>query len=345
MSHRYWNALALHRQLDDVPSRAVVVSAALDHGKEDDKSRPRQRPQVLVWDILLIQAPRLVHERAEGDGHQRRQDGQRPAAQHGDEPQIRQAGQAVRLPGQAQQPGDGVGRQGGQQAGEQGGVAEMAHVHHLQGKHGGGEGGAEQGGEQPRHAALDDGVHIPVPQAQQPPDPGGDAAADLKGRPLPPGAAAGEVGEHRPQEDQRRQPHRGTLPAPDAGDDLVGAAVVFHPGGPVAPDDGQPRQGHRKQQPGVGGAQGRRLGHAPGERRPRQPAGRPRQPRQPQPLDQGPEGGQGVQELLPQLFHHAGLSPSAPFFLSAPLYQPCQGLRARASAKSMVKSSSTKNRS
>ena len=84
-------------------------------------------------------------EGAEEDGRQRRQNGQPPALQQGDGAQPRQAGQAVVLPGQAQQAGDGVCRQRGQQAGKQGGIAEVAHVYHLQGEHGGGEGGSEQG--------------------------------------------------------------------------------------------------------------------------------------------------------------------------------------------------------
>ena len=185
----------------------------------------------------------------------------------------------------------------------------MAHVHHLQAEHRRRHRGAEQGGEQPRHAALDQGVGVLLVHPEEPPDPGGQTAADLQCRPLPARAAPGEVGEHRAQENQRGQPHRGAFPAPDAGNDLVCTAVVFHPGGAVAEHDGQPRQGHQKQQPGVGGAQGRRLGHAPGKRRPRPAAGQPGQPGQRQPLPQGPEGGQDGGQPRPEPVYHGDYLP------------------------------------
>ena len=139
-------------------------------------------------------------------------------------------------------------------------------------------------------------------QPEQAGDAGGNAAADLERRPLPSGAAAGEVGEHRAEEDQRGQPQGGALIAPDAGDDLIGADVVFHAPRLVAPHDDQARQGHTEQQPWMGAPQGRGLGHAPGERRPREAAGNPRQTRQPEPLRQRPEGGDDAAGAPAQYF-------------------------------------------
>ena len=75
-----------------------------------------------------------------------------------------------------------------------------------------------------------------------------------------------------PKKDQQGQPQPGLLPAADAGDDLVGAAVVGHVQSLVAPHDEQPRYRHEEQQPGVCLP---RLGDPGREHRKKAPPARP----------------------------------------------------------------------
>ena len=213
------------------------------------------------------------------------------------------------LPLQAHEPGDPQGYQAGEEAGEQGGVVEDAHADHLHAEYSGGHRSAEQGGEQGAHAAQDDEVHVPLVQPQPLAQRGRQGTADLKGRPLPAGAAPGEVGQGRAEKDQQGQPQPGLLPAADAGDDLVGAAVVGHVQSLVAPHDEQPRYRHEEQQPGVClprlGDPGENIGKGAA----RQTAYKAGQSTHYQPAQQGHHGQLTVQELFVPGSLHSSLPP------------------------------------
>ena len=129
-------------------------------------------------------------------------------------------------------------------------------------------------------------------------------AAALQGRSLPACAAAGEVGEHRADEDEGGQAQGWPLAGAHAGNDLVGAAVVFHATDLVQPHDGQARQGHAQQQPGVLPPP---CGHqSDGMRKggPRRPAYHARESRQHGPVDPGPRRGADPAPEIPRFFSH-----------------------------------------
>ena len=132
----------------------------------------------------------------------------------------------------------------------------------------------------------------------------GQTAADLQGCPLPARTAAGEVGEHRADEDEGGQAQGRPLAGAHAGNDLVGAAVIFHAADLVEPHNGQARQGHTKEQPGVLPPP---CGHqSDGMRKggPRRPAYHAREGRQHGPVDPGLRRGADSAPEIPRFFSH-----------------------------------------
>ena len=202
-----------------------------------------------------------------------------------------------------------------------------AHAHHLHGKHRGGEWGAKQGGKQAAHAAHDLHIHLAFPQVHPLAHLAGQTAANLQGCPLPARAAAGEVGEHRADENEGGQAQGRTLAGAHAGDDLVGAAVIFHATDLVQPHNGQARQGHTQQQPGVLPPP---CGHqSDGMRKggPRRPAYHTRESRQHGPVDPGPCRGADPAPEIPRFFSHI-LPPFTVTLVISIIFPPslhCQG--------------------
>ena len=197
---------------------------------------------------------------------------------------------------------------------------EDTHADHLQAEHGGGHRRTKQGGEQSAHATQDDEVHIPLVQAQPLAQGGSQRTADLEGRPFSSSAAPSEMSQGGAEEDQKRQTQPGPLPAADAGNDLVGAAVVGHVQRLIAPHDEQSRHRHAENQPGVGLPS---LGHPrqdAGKSAPRQAARQPGQSPDHHPPQQGEHCQFSVMKQLTPIFFHHILSPAGLRTRRLPLY-------------------------
>ena len=189
--------------------------------------------------------------------------------------------------GHTQRPGDAIGLQGPDKGGEKGGVVEGVHADHGDGEHRRRQGRSEEGGEKGRHARGGGNAQVPLVKAEEPPHPIAQGAPHLKGRPLPPGGAAAEVGQHRPQEDGGDQQERDAAPLVDLVKDVVGA-LALGAQQLVKPHNGKARQGQAVQQPGILPPELRHGFHGHVERRAHQAAGDPRRRGQQQPLSKGP---------------------------------------------------------
>ena len=130
--------------------------------------------------------------------------------------------------GDSQGAGYPFGHQGGEEAGNDGGVVHDAHALHLHGEDGGADGGAKEGGKAGGHAGHGDHPLVSVIQMQQLTQLVAHAAADLQRSPLSASAAAGQVGEDGGGEDEGHLADVELSGVPDGGQDELGAAVVVH---------------------------------------------------------------------------------------------------------------------
>ena len=189
--------------------------------------------------------------------------------------------------GHAEEAGHAVGLQGPDEGGEKGGVVEGVHADHGDGEDGRGQGRAEEGGEKGRHARGGGDAQVPLVKAEEPPHPIAQGAPHLEGRPLPPGGAAAEMGQHRPQEDGGDQEDGDAASLVNLIEDVVGP-LALGAQELVEPHDGEARQGQEVQQPGMLPPELRDELHRHVKRRAHQAAGEPRRRGQQQPLPQSP---------------------------------------------------------
>ena len=276
----------LHGGGDDRHPRAVVVCGPAEPGEENHDAAPGKRPEPGIGNPPLKLVLRQADGAAEHHGQHPAQPRQRPRPNQ----QSRREGRGLHGEGSGdhpQQPGDAIGLQSPDEGGEEGGVVEGIHADHGDGEHRRRQRRAEKGGEEGRHARGGGNAQVPLVKAEEPPHPIAQSAPHLKSRPLPPGGAAAEVGNHRAQKDGRDQQQGDAAPQAHLIEDVVGA-LALGAQELVKPHNGKARQGQKIQQPGKFPPELRHSFHGHVEGRAHQTAGGPRRRGQQQPLPQGP---------------------------------------------------------
>ena len=246
--------------MDDSLSRSVVIISTgvpdPDHiGEGNDQRASHRRPHQMVGQNSVIDFGGGVHQPAEENGQQGKEDAHTDDLQQGDGAQVGDALQGKGGGRHTEMLGHPQADDGGENTGHDGGIIEHSHTGDLHRKHGGSQRGAEEGGKSRRHSAHGDDTAVLVVQAHPPAYFGGDRSANLEDGSLPAGGTTHQMGDNGGHKDQGGGTQPEGLVFPHRRQHEVGAPVPLHAAHPVEQHNRQTAHRQQPDQPGIGMAQ------------------------------------------------------------------------------------------